>query len=147
MAVLGFTAAIALVLLFESSHNVDLRTATVGGVAGGTSWSSVGGGFQAGANPRHGVIKGQRHLQKMASSSGGAGSNANAATEDKGGTAPGGTGPPEEKKPLVPSKTAASSSKGGEVIDLFKDDSFRDVQVALEKVSQQQGMKVRSLAK
>ena len=52
MGVLGFTLAIALVLLFESAHEVDLKSVAA-----------------AGGNARHGVIRTfqQRNLQKMAS--------------------------------------------------------------------------------
>lgn len=71
MAFFGFSMAIALVLLFESSHKANLRS--VADVAG--AWGSASGAGDAAAarpgNARHGFIKGssfqQRNLQKMAS--------------------------------------------------------------------------------
>ena len=59
MVVLGFSLALALVLFLESAHNLDLKSSVTGGGPAG------GGGAAAGV--RHGVIRGQRNLKKMAS--------------------------------------------------------------------------------
>ena len=61
MVILGFSLALVLVLFFESAANdLNLGRSSVAASGGGEG----GGG---GGGVRHGVIRGQRNLKKMAS--------------------------------------------------------------------------------
>ena len=57
MVILGFSLALVLVLFLESAHDLNLKSSVTGDPAGGGGAAGV----------RHGVIRGQRNLKKMAS--------------------------------------------------------------------------------
>ena len=62
MVILGFSLALVLVLFFESAANdLNLGRSSVAASGGGEGGGGGGGGV------RHGVIRGQRNLKKMAS--------------------------------------------------------------------------------
>ena len=63
MVILGFSLALILVLFFESAaHDLSL-----GSIAAVTTGDGGGRGDGGGGGVRHGVIRGQRNLKKMAS--------------------------------------------------------------------------------
>ena len=65
MVILGFSLALILVLFFESAaHDLGLGSPAAATTGDGGERGDGGGG---GGGVRHGVIRGQRNLKKMAS--------------------------------------------------------------------------------
>ena len=65
MVILGFSLALILVLFFESAaHDLSLGSPAAATTGDGGGRGDGGGG---GGGVRHGVIRGQRNLKKMAS--------------------------------------------------------------------------------